>query len=310
MKTILVPLDGSALSEQVLPYARLLASTLSASLHLLHVVSEAEKEQLLTHKDVLVFEDGGPLPNHRTREQQVFDTLCRDARLALDIHAASLRAEGFDVTVEVRSGAPAEQIVAVAQEARSTLIAMATHGYSGLQRWALGSVADKVAHATSIPLLLVRSVAQPISALRLKRILVPLDGSAFARQALPLATELATCAQAELLLVQAISPLIGPYTGEGLPAGVRDVLREQARQELNAVAGELRPYQLPVRTAVVNGTAAEVVLSAAAQHQADLIVMATHGRGGLSRWALGSVADKVLHAATTPLLLVRACNDT
>jgi nucleotide-binding universal stress UspA family protein len=309
MNTILVPLDGSALSEQILPYARLLASPLSARLHLLRIVSEAEKEQSLAHEDVLLFEGGGPVPNHRIREQRVLDTLCANARSALEALAAPLRTEGFDVTVEVRTGAPAERIVAVAEEAHSTLIAMATHGYGGLRRWALGSVADKVAHASTLPLLLVRSVSQPAGVARLKRILVPLDGSALARQALPLATELATCAQAELLLVQAIPPLTEPYIGGGLPAGALETLREHARQELSAVAGKLRPYQVPVRIATVDGRAAEVILKAAVQRQADLIVMATHGRSGLSRWALGSVADKLLHAARTPLLLVRARND-
>jgi nucleotide-binding universal stress UspA family protein len=309
MKTILVPLDGSALSEQILPYARLLALSLSARLHLLHIVSEGEKEQALAHEAVLSFEGGGPLPNHRIREQRVFDALCANARSALDALAAPLRAEGFDVIVEMRSGAPAEQIVAVAEEAHSTLIAMATHGYGGLRRWALGSVADKVAHATSIPLLLVRSTAQPRTA-HLRRILVPLDGSALSRQALPLATELAMCARAELLLVRGIPTLVEPYIGGGgLPAGAQETLREQASRELSAVARSLHPYQVPVRIATAEGSAAEVILKAAVQRQADLIVMATHGRSGISRWALGSVADKLLHAASTPLLLVRARNE-
>jgi nucleotide-binding universal stress UspA family protein len=186
-----------------------------------------------------------------------------------------------------------------------------THGRSGLRRWALGSVADRVVQAAPAPVLLVRGSDLPTHTFNLKRILLPLDGSDLARQALPIAVELATCAQAELALLQAIAPVIEGYPNlfsqpTSQYGAVLAALREQAEVELGGVAGELRPQEPVVTTSVANGHPAEVIVDEAARHAASLIVMATHGRGGLRRWALGSVADKVLHTTTTPLMLVRA----
>jgi len=136
---------------------------------------------------------------------------------------------------------------------------MATHGYGGLRRWALGSVTDRVVHTATVPVCVVRSAAHVAPGEHaLTRILVPLDGSDLARQALPLAIELAKRASAELVVLRAV--------------------------ETHTQNASLMIMQSGV----------------------DLIVMATHGYGGLQRWALGSVADKVLQAAPIPILLVRA----
>ena len=89
-----------------------------------------------------------------------------------------------------------------------------------------------------------------------------------------------------------------------------DALREQATSELDQQADALRARDIAVKSAIVNGHAAEVLVDEAEWRKADLIVMATHGYSGLKRWALGSVADKVLHATTTPVLLVRAQTQT
>jgi nucleotide-binding universal stress UspA family protein len=151
----------------------------------------------------------------------------------------------------------------------------------------------------------------PAVAPAIKRIMVPLDGSPTARQALALAAELATQAHAELTLIQAIAPTIESYP---LPLGqpmtqysvILPALRAKAAKDLDSAANELRAQGLHVETLVEDGYAAEVIVDEADKHKIDLIVMATHGYSGLRRWALGSIADKVLHAATTPLLLIRA----
>ena len=121
-----------------------------------------------------------------------------------------------------------------------------------------------------------------------------------------LQAELSTHARAELLLFRVVLPTVEAYHGTLLPADVQNMLRDHAQAELRTLAGELRPHEVPVKTATVIGYPAEEIVEAAARRQIDLIVMATHGYGGLKRWALGSVADKVLHAAPTPLLLVHA----
>ena len=314
MKTILAPLDGSAVAEQVLPYIPLLAGTLAARVHLLVVLTDEQKQRLIT---AYAAAPAGPVRRDETDwhwEHRAQAELTQAAADYLDQHAQALRAAGLNVTFEVTSGAPAECIAEIAASEPQALIAMATHGYSGLRRWTLGSVADKVVHAATTPVFLVRAVEQPPAGARsLKRILVPLDGSALAEQALPHAIALARRAPAEIILLQAAVPLIeyapgmSPFS-RSLPPSIKfpDVLREQAQAQLAAAISRFGTPEVAMVPLVVFGHPAEAIVDAATERQADLIVMATHGYGGLRRWTLGNIADKVLHASSVPLLLVRA----
>ena len=304
MSSILVPLDGSALAESVLPYVQQIAPVLSAGVQLLRVVSEAEKEVLLAHEDVLLA-GGTPALSHRDREHEAWQTLIEHADRYLATQASRLRQAGLAVEVAAPIGHPAETIVDVAAERHSALIALATHGYGGLKRWMLGSVADKVVHAASAPVLVVRGAAAPRQQ-RIERVLVPLDGSALARQALPFAIDLAARAHAQIVLLEAIPPTIEAYPYVPLPTSIRDLLHEQALRELRGVAERLRQQDLPATWMVRDGNAAEAIVDTAARQRIDLLVMATHGYSGIRRWALGSVADKVLHASPAPLVLIRA----
>jgi nucleotide-binding universal stress UspA family protein len=312
MKTLLVPLDGSALAEQSLPYARTLAKLLGAKVRLLRVITETPGDDLLAESIGSVYGMDEPLTIQRERQHQAFERLHQNAERYLESHAKLMHADGIDVAVDVRVGPAADVIVEAAIGQHVTMIVIATHGYSGFKRWAIGSITDKVIHATSTPVFIVRAEAQTRERM-LKRIMVPLDGSALAQQALPLATELAQAAGAELLLMHAIAATIEAYPGfptRGRPipqlAEVLDAQRDQATNELGIQADTLRARNVAVATALVYGHAAEVLVDEAPRRGVDLIVMATHGYSGLKRWAIGSVADKVLHATTTPLLLVRA----
>ena len=313
MKTILVPLDGSTLAEHILPYVQLLAPILAARVRLLRVLTDPD-DQLLFPETIAAAYGGGDVQALQERMQRARDTVCKNAEGYLYAQATQLRGHGLDVDCEAVFGDAAEVIVESAASRPGTLIAMATHGRSGLRRWALGSVADKVLHAAETPVLIARGVANPPPTdLAIKRILLPLDGSAFARQALPLAAELAACTASALLLMEAIPPTLEAYPGmrplgRRVPplAGMLPELKQQARQELAALAGELRQQDLAATSIVASGHAAEAIVDVAAQRSVDLVVMATHGRSGIRRWALGSIADKVLHTTTTPLLLVRA----
>jgi nucleotide-binding universal stress UspA family protein len=310
MKTILVPLDGSALAEQVLPSVRMLAPILGAKVRLLQVVLEMDQYYLAMELD-----PADPFAPPRGQPLNTWEILRQSAENYLERQAAQLRAAGIETNYEVRLGAPAEIVVEVAEQEHAALIAMATHGYSGLKRWALGSVTDKLVHAANIPVFVVRGMERPpIGERSLKRILVPLDGSALARQALPLAAELAISTHAELILLTVHAPPLGealeevssyPRSGELLAA-----LCDRVLSELGDVADELHQQQVPITPVAVEGFPAEAIIDEAARRHVDLIVMATHGYSGLRRWALGSVADKVVHAATTPLLLVRAQGST
>jgi nucleotide-binding universal stress UspA family protein len=195
------------------------------------------------------------------------------------------------------------------------MIALATHGYSGFRRWALGSVTERVISTASVPVFVRRAReddSPPDYVEQFQRILVPLDGSDFSREALPLAIDLARRAGASLHLMQAIESV------EDQPALVRATLsiptlqtaenraHERAELFLTEVATEVRQQGVTtVTTNVRRGYPWDRIVEESAEQQADVIVMATHGHSGLLRWALGSVADKVLRSTDTPLLLVR-----
>jgi len=308
MKTILVPLDGSALAGQILPYVRLMAPSLGAQVRLFHAIPEWTIGGAF--ETASLYGPGGLILLPQESDRRGVDLLRKQAEEYLTTQAAPLREAGLDVVTEVRFGAPAEQIVEAAADTSVALIALATHGYSGLKRWALGSVADKVAHATNTPVFVVRAAEPATAARAIKRILVPLDGSDLARQALPLAAQLAVQMQAELLALTVVVPPIGeaverisPYkTDEATVAP----LRAQLIEELGSVADELNQHNVPITPIIAHGFAAETIIEEAARQQVDLLIMATHGYSGLKRWALGSVADKLLHAAPVPLILVRA----
>jgi nucleotide-binding universal stress UspA family protein len=304
MKTILVPLDGSALAERVLPYARLLAHTIDARLYLLRVVTDAQHDQMPLDNPTLRAEAGLPSEPANRDSTPSWDALRQFAENSLAENVARLREDGLEATYEVRVGTPAETIVAAASECHASIIAMATHGYSGLARWALGSVADAVLHTASVPVLLVRgNVPPPKHTPALKRVIVPLNGTELAKQALPTAIELADAASAEVVVVQAIVPSIEDYLTAASPvAELRDHLRAQAVHERELHTGGERPA---VTAAVLVGHAAQAIAEEVDWRRADLIVMATHAYSGLRRWVRGSVADQLLHATTPPLLLVR-----
>jgi len=308
MKTILVPLDGSALAEQVLPQVRLLAPLLEARVHLLRGITLSESTLLSAkgHGTALAKDGGAPAPAVCAQCAQT--ALCGHTDCYIAAQASALRAAGVDADADMRVGAPAAVISTAAAQSQDTLVAMVTHGHRGLRRWVRGSVADEIVHNTTAPLLLVRGSARESQAApRLKRILVPLDGSALARQALPLAIELVARARAELILLWVVAPSIDAYLRIfPAEADARGALRDQVAEALATYADQRLTPPEQITSAVGVGPPAQAIAEEASRRHVDLIVMATHGYIGLQRWHLGSVADQVLHGTTTPLLLVRS----
>jgi nucleotide-binding universal stress UspA family protein len=310
MKTILTPLDGSPLAEQVLPFVGLLAPIVGARVLLLRGITEAEHEVLFADASASPAASDELVLRPSVCAHCSVASQCRQTDCYLASQAELLRGAGVESYADTRAGAPAEVIASTAAGWPDTLIAMATHGRGGLRRWALGSVADQVLHASTLPLLLVRGAEagrtpRPVPLLR--RILVPLDGSALAQQALPLALELAVRAQAELLLLQVVAASMDEFL-RTVPVAddVRGALYDQALQAFGALGSELPQQQVQLATAVALGPTAQAIALEASRRNVDLIVMATHGYSGLQRWRLGSVADSLLQTSTTPLLLVRA----
>ncbi len=317
MHTVLIPLDGSALATQALPHARLVARLLAARIVLVHVVLETEIRSLLKQEVGLPAYTGISYTTVWQREEELYARLRQQGEGYLHQIADDLAAEGFAVQVDVHFGAPAPCIVASACTHAATMIVMATHGYGGLRRWALGSVTDRVVQSSNVPVLVVRGhrhvLRSPALPPQMTRILVPLDGSQLAEQALPIARMLAETAHADLHLFQAVFPISGAlYPSELLtspdvePDALHKSICRNATSYLEYVSSTLHhpSYRVSVGTTV--GHPAEAILIEAEQQHADLIVMVTHGYGGLQRWTLGSVTDKVLHATTIPILIIRA----
>jgi len=282
---ILVPLDGSKLAESVLPYVRCLARALNAPVQLLHV-NDPETVAGIAN------------PN-------------RGVDYLRNVQSSVLNS--LSVSSSVETGKPAEVIIDMAARDRNTLIAMATHGRSGVQRWLLGSVGHKVLHATANPLLLVRPGEQPPSdSVQLKTLVVPLDGSHLAERVLPHALALARALKSELILTRVFSLPVGVQVAPEAAyvpnlSQLRENIREEASAYLKAKVEQLRAEGVDgVSCVLMEGDSASEIIDLARKTPDNLLAMCTHGRTGLSRWAIGSVTERVVRHCGDPVLIVRA----
>lgn len=304
-KKVLVPLDGSELAETVFTYARELAGRLGLELIFLHVCAPDERELL---------------PMRRAYVEHAADVARCQAEELQQKAGIKAKCEMVAAQAEVAVGYPAEEILRYAEANKADLILMATHGRSGIRRWAMGSVADKVLHTSKIPVWLVRAeVPEEIVQDKLvtRRILVPLDGSKLAESVLPHVETLAKqrgIGQVEVTLLRVCKPSIisFDYAESGVPEG----RKKQAEKELAdckrtseryfaRVKRRLEQSGIRVRSLVLEGEPADKIIEYAGSNQFNLIVMTSHGRSGVSRWAYGSVAGKVLPNVSSPILLVR-----
>lgn len=294
-KRILVPLDGSELAEAALPYAEELAGQLGSEVILIHAYESDDERYRRMHQLYL---------------QKMVEATKRGVKSRLG--------KGADKEAKVDSallvGNAAEQIVDYADRGGIGLILMATHGRSGIKRWVLGNVASKVARATKGPVALIRVDEKGLKAskkAKIGNILLPLDGSKESEAAIPPVEELASKLKADVVLLHVIPPTYFVYSIPGetveMPFTPEDMQRsrEKAEHYLETVAAAFKKRGVDVRSEVIVGTAAEEILSLAEEIPADMVAMSTHGRSGISRWAFGSITDKVLHAANTPVLLIR-----
>lgn len=140
-----------------------------------------------------------------------------------------------------------------------------------------------------------------------KHILLPMDGSKMAEQALPHAVAQAECFGAELILLRVLEPF--PHVRSMSPADMttlRHHIDEWTREYFDRIIADLRDRAISIKTAIAEGRPNVVILQYAEMNQVDLIVICSRGRSGLSRWLIGSVADRVMRGATVPVLLVQA----
>jgi nucleotide-binding universal stress UspA family protein len=299
LRKILVPLDGSKTAESALPLARCFARNLQIPVELLAVVETPAVTPIL-------FDSDRSLLHARIEDQKrKFGEYLAD--IAKNFPAACVQ---FNVAL----GVPAEIIIESAANQKDTLIAMATHGYSGLNRWLLGSVAEKILRGSTNPLLLVRATEKPPrwDMPALKSLLVPLDGSEMAQTVLPLVETLGKSFNVEVVLARVYGVPYGAYSaGEGFYDSTQldkfvAQLRNEAEEYLEQKAAELRGHGVEkVCSYAKEGIDADEIISFG-RHTADnLIVMCTHGRSGLKRWVLGSVTETVVRHSDNPVLVVR-----
>jgi nucleotide-binding universal stress UspA family protein len=290
-KKILVPLDGSELAEIALPYAEGLAARLGSELTLIHICDSDKAEDYHTHDAYL---------------QKIADTVRQ-----------RLGAEGIKVEPAHLVGHAAEQIVDYADSEDTGLIVMATHGHSGIRRWVLGDVAAKVVRATNRPVALIRAEGARSDVREtgvMRKALVPLDGSKESEAIIPHMEELASMLKSELVLLHVMAPTYFVYSIPGetvqMPFTPEDMdrFKEKAEHYLETVIAALKNKGINARAEVAIGSAADEIIRLADEIQADIVAMSTHGRSGISRWAFGSTADKVLHAGNKPVLLVRTAD--
>jgi nucleotide-binding universal stress UspA family protein len=309
-RSILVPLDGSTFGEQALSLACEIARRSCATLHLVHVH--------LPHTPNPIYVEGMPVIDdqlrslgwehernylERIRERLAVETKGTITATLLDMPNPS----AHDRTV-------AQVLAAHVIETGADLVVMTTHGRGGLARFWLGSVADGLLRWSAAPILLLRpdeDMPDPDRSRAIQRILIPLDGSARSEAIVEHALALGRLGQAEYTLLRVVPPFIlGDAALLTTPADFdpeRTMRRyAEAQHELDSVAQRLQTAGAQVGTRVlIAEQVAATILEDAGQHAIDLIALSTHGRRGLARLLIGSVADKVLRGAETLVLVYR-----
>lgn len=289
---IFIPLDGSKLAEASLSYLSALRALGEVHPMLFSVVDELEQIATLDVQESM------------RREHNLLSTYLTEVAAEIEKHL------GLGCDTLLSYGKPAEQILNAVEDFKADLVLITTHGRTGASRWRLGSIADKVIRGVHCNLMVLgpkaaetaewfAEVTEPF-----KNILLPLDGSDLAEDAIPVAERYADRFRSTLHLVRAISvPIYGDISGDVAYPDLMDVIEQNAAHYVDAIAA--RPgMPAEVRRKVLIGPAAAELQGYIEDNHVDLVVMTTHGRGGFSRAAFGSVTDRLLGAGA-PILVVK-----
>ena len=291
---IVIPLDGSELAERALAPARALAQYGLGELRLVRVATPRQR----------LVPDGAGF-GALFPDQSLIEARAESTDYLADLQAASVP-ETPSLHTDVRDGDVAGEIVDSARHAQAQLIVMSSHGYSGIRRWLLGSVAEKVLYAAPCPVWIVRASNPP------EHILITLDGSLLAEEVLLPALSVARCFGSKVTLLRVVSEIDGPDIQaldtyeRGLGRRFVDQIYQEATAYLSLLAEAHTAGDLQITTAVRSGPAAENILEYADGHDSDLVAMTTHGLTGLRRWIYGSVTHKVLDQLPVSMLVARS----
>ncbi|MBI3300482.1 MAG: universal stress protein [Deltaproteobacteria bacterium] len=316
VNNILVPVEIHENAVPVVTWAALLARTLASRLTLLHV-----NESLEPLKARPAFQGGG-VPGTTTTVEEWRSVYAQDARLEL-ARLVEQCCTGLPVETVVLEGRAHRTILEYVEQTPHELIVMGTHGKPWYQRLLLGSTAEAVLRAASLPVLIVHNTAATQNPPRLKSLLLPTDFSAASTRGEEWALGLAEHGVEEVALVHAVeNPLLDVYKPDTAEIDLRKLMEESrqhpprsaqpfwdhahrvAHAKLSLLQQQFLGAHVQVELLVGEGPAAEDILKVAEAKHVDLIVMATHGRTGVRRLLLGSVTEKVVRAASCPVLAV------
>ncbi len=313
-RRILVPLDGAARAEKAIPVATRLAKASGGTLILLQVVINPGDSSGVMYEPIVF-------------TQEDIDTEISKATKYLMSLSLADELEGIGVQTLILIGAVAPSILSAIQTNDIDLVVMNSHGESGLMRWVMGSVAQKIVRQSSVPVLVLRDGGPTLceTSPTAPRALVSLDGSRLAESAiLPAAqviSALAGSARGALHLVRIVTypPGYEPMLGSTW-IGVRTAQREEEEvhkymKDLTAdlLQGDLAKFNLDIAWSVIFEPDVASTLVRLAEKGDELrgipgcemMAMATHGRSGLQRWAMGSITERTLTATKLPMLIVR-----
>lgn len=304
-RTIVVPLDGSAFAEQAIPTAAALANALGSLLSLIRV------------HEVVPYGFGFREDTDRFLRNEECEYL---AKVAKEVS----RDFGIHPSTNLLTGRAADEICTEASRSGDSLIVMSTHGRTGLSRMWVGSTADGVLHHATTPLLMLRATEDQHNTtagwpLPFRTIVVPLDGTPFSEQVLAHAAVVAEASSAKLVLLHVVAPVIPappefpvPYMPPSAIVGeATEALVERSQQYTRRLTDALHcshPGLEVSRQVEVEDNVARAIIETAEKRGADLVAMATHGRG-LSRLVVASVADKVVRGGPGAVLLIRSQHD-
>jgi len=291
--TIVVPTDGSEYAERAASHASSVAAAFDATVHVLSVVDEDAASS--------VFERGDVDEETRERLREEGQRAIASARAELD--------DGIPVETAIVNGHAAESIVGYAEDVDANLLAMGTHGRTGVDRYVAGSVTERVLRRTHVPVLTVRDVEAARDLEAYENVLVPTDGSEDAGVAVEHALALAAVGVATVHAVNVIDVAsLAASSGEAPVTGMLEGFEEAGEEATNAVAEQAREAGLDAKTAVLKGSPGHELLEYVDDRDVDLVAMGTTGRTGLDRYLLGSTTERVVRHANAPVLAVNARN--
>ncbi|MFB6171302.1 MAG: universal stress protein [Haloarculaceae archaeon] len=282
---LLFPTDGSEGAAAALDHALDLAAAHDATLHVLNVADTTRDSLTLVQGDVV-------------------DALEREGERIVEAAADRARSRGVDVVTAVLQGEPDRTIVDYAADRDVDLVVLPTHGRRGIERILLGSTTERVVRRSTVPVLTLRPGTEPGYPYR--DVLVPTDGSDCAAAALAVGADLATAAGATLHLLSVVDVAsLGIDVRTDLQA---DALEERATEVVGEAAKTATDAGVEsVTEAVESGASIHGTVEAyVAAHGVDVVVLGTHGRTGVDRYLLGSVAEKLVRTSPVPVLTVRA----